>query len=164
MPAYFSILETLLKRAFWYRQQLLYRFFFYLLNRSKTLSFLFPLIGVFSFGKRKSSAAMSSPSSDLFEQIWIIVERRNTPWAMSMRRCFCSKFSNFGTIFAAARFMPKTSVKITWHEPNNMPPSAAVSLIVILHWLSSLLQCFHRLQTCSGDHDEYHHWHLLGFP
>ena len=39
MPAFFPILETLLKRAFWYRQQLLFRFFFYLLNRSKMLSF-----------------------------------------------------------------------------------------------------------------------------
>ena len=39
MSAFLPILETLLKRAFWYRQQLLFRFFFYLLNRSKTLSF-----------------------------------------------------------------------------------------------------------------------------
>ena len=37
MPEFFPILETLLKRAFWYRQQLLFRFFN--LNRSKTLSF-----------------------------------------------------------------------------------------------------------------------------
>ena len=36
MPAFFPILETPLKRAFWYRQQLLLRFFF---NRSKTFSF-----------------------------------------------------------------------------------------------------------------------------
>ena len=33
------LMETLPKLAFWYRQQLLFRFFFYLLNRSKTLSF-----------------------------------------------------------------------------------------------------------------------------
>ena len=39
MPAFFPILETLLKHAFWYRQQLLFWFFFYLLNYSKTLSF-----------------------------------------------------------------------------------------------------------------------------
>ena len=39
MPAFFPILETLLKRAFWYHHQFLLRFFFYLLNRSKTLSF-----------------------------------------------------------------------------------------------------------------------------
>ena len=55
----------------------------------------------------------------------------NISWAMSMRHCFCSKFSNFGTIFAAARFMPKTSVKIAWHEPNDMPTSSATSLVVI---------------------------------
>ena len=35
LPAVFLILETLRKRAFWF----LFRFFFYLLNRSKTLFF-----------------------------------------------------------------------------------------------------------------------------
>ena len=40
MPAFFPILETLLKCAFWYCQKLLFRFFFYLLNCSKTLYFL----------------------------------------------------------------------------------------------------------------------------
>ena len=39
MLAFFPILDTLLKRAYWYRQQLLFRFFFYLNNRSKMLSF-----------------------------------------------------------------------------------------------------------------------------
>ena len=52
-------------------------------------------------------------------------------WATSIERCFCSIFSNSGTIFAAARFMPKTSVKITWHEPNDMPRLSATSLIEI---------------------------------
>ena len=32
MPAFFPILKTFLKRAFWYRQHLLFGFFFYLLN------------------------------------------------------------------------------------------------------------------------------------
>ena len=39
MPGLFPILETLLTRTFWYCQQLLFRFIFYLLNRSKMLSF-----------------------------------------------------------------------------------------------------------------------------
>ena len=39
MPAFFPILETLLKRAFWNRQQLLFLFFFYLINHNKMLSF-----------------------------------------------------------------------------------------------------------------------------
>ena len=39
MPAFFPILETLLKHALWYRQQHLFQFFFYLLNCTKTLSF-----------------------------------------------------------------------------------------------------------------------------
>ena len=38
MSAFLPILETLLKRTFWYRQHFLFRFFFYLLNRSKTIS------------------------------------------------------------------------------------------------------------------------------
>ena len=39
MPAFIPILQTLLKHAFWYCQQLLFRFFFYLLNCSWILSF-----------------------------------------------------------------------------------------------------------------------------
>ena len=39
LPAFFPIFETLLKCIFWFRQQLLFWFYFYLLNRSKTLSF-----------------------------------------------------------------------------------------------------------------------------
>ena len=53
---------------------------------------------------------------------------------MSMWRClkkFCSKFTNFGTIFAAISFTLKTSVKIIWHEPNDIPTSSATSVIVI---------------------------------
>ena len=44
---------------------------------------------------------------------------------MSMRHYFCSIFSNFRTIFAIVRFMPKTSVKIAWHETNDIPTSSA---------------------------------------
>ena len=56
----------------------------------------------------------------------------NISWAISMQRClFFSKFSNYGTFFAAASFMPKTSVKIVWHEPNDMPISLATSIILI---------------------------------
>ena len=65
----------------------------------------------------------------------------------SLQRCYCAKFSNFWTIFASARFMPKTSVKIAWHKPKDMPTSVT-SLIVIWRLtksFSSLLQCFHRL-------------------
>ena len=50
--------------------------------------------------------------------LWFVTSYNlfNIPWAMSMQRCFCLKFCNFGTIFVVARFMPKTSVKIAWHE------------------------------------------------
>ena len=56
MPEFFPIFETRMECTIWYRKQLLFRLFFYLLNRSKTLSF----IGVFSFGKGKKSAGAKS--------------------------------------------------------------------------------------------------------
>ena len=65
-------------------------------------------------------------------QIWFFVQMQNPKsWAMVMRRAFWSKFSKFGTNFAATCFRPKISEKIAWHEPNNMPTSSATSLIVI---------------------------------
>ena len=76
---------------------------------------------------------------------WANLDHRWTSRAMSsMQRCFCSKFCNFGIIFAAARFMPKTSVKIAWHEPNEMPTSSANSDVSdstiiqnhLLHWFN----------------------------
>ena len=39
MPVFFfSVLKILLKHVFWYRQQLVFQFFFYVLNRSKKFS------------------------------------------------------------------------------------------------------------------------------
>ena len=69
MPVFFPILETLLKRAFWYRQRLLFRFFFYLLNHSKTFSFQWCL-------PMWEEEKVSGGSYDVFEQIWMVVERR----------------------------------------------------------------------------------------
>ena len=70
-------------------------------------------------------------SYDLFEQICIVVERCQYLLSdVQPRRCFCLRFSNSVSIFVAARFMPKTSVKIAWHKPNDMPTSSATSLIV----------------------------------
>ena len=63
---------------------------------------------------------------------------------MSMQRCFCSKLSNFGTNFAASRFMPKTSVKICWREWNDMTTSSATPLIVI----RLFLHCFNVFTGC----------------
>ena len=62
---------------------------------------------------------------DIFEQIWIV---SNISCTMSMQRCFFSKFRYFGTIFAAARFILKTSVKIAWQEPNDMPTSSTCEI------------------------------------
>ena len=69
MLAFFPFIETLLKRTFWYRQRLLFRFFFYLDDRSKMrlLGFGFIVIAI-----QPGLVA----SYDLFEQIFIVVERR----------------------------------------------------------------------------------------
>ena len=105
IPAFFPNLETLLKSGFWYQQQLLFRFFLYLLNRCKTEWFD---CGINVIALHTCFVT----SYGLFQQIWNVV---NISWAMSMRLCFCLKFSNFRTTSAAACFMPKTSVKIAWH-------------------------------------------------
>ena len=44
---------------------------------------------------------------------------------------FCSKSSNYGTIFSGVRFMIKTTVKIARHEPNDMATLSATFLIGI---------------------------------
>ena len=94
---------------------------------------------------------------------------------MFMRRCFCLKFSKFWTIFAARRFMPIISVKIAWHEPNDMPTSSATSLIVIrglskisffiASMFSSVIDVFGRLERASSVKSSrlylnrlYHNW------
>ena len=50
----------------------------------------------------------------------------------SLQYCFCPKIhEEFGTYYAATRFIPKTFKKISWHEPIDMPTSSATYLIVI---------------------------------
>ena len=68
---------------------------------------------------------------------------------MSLWRWFWSKLSNFDTIFESARFMPKTPVKIAWHETNDMPTSSGICLIVIQR-LSKIifLHCFNVFIGC----------------
>ena len=53
-----------------------------------------------------------------FEQIWIVVSDVHAK---------LDKICIFGTIFAAVRFLPKTSLKIAWHEPNDMSTSSTTS-------------------------------------
>ena len=60
-------------------------------------------------------------------------------------------FAQNFVILAIRHFMPKTSVKIAWHEPNDIPTSSATSLmLVVIRRLSKIifftaLQCFLRL-------------------
>ena len=75
----------------------------------------------------------------------------NISWAMSMRSCLYSKFCNFGTIFTAAGFIPRTHIKIAWHKPNDISTSSATSLIVI-PWLSKIIFCFSWLAKRLNQH------------
>ena len=79
-------------------------------------------------------------SYDPFEQSWgSSLNVVSISCAMSMHRSFCSRFSSFETIFAAAPYLPKTSVKIDWHEPNDMTTSSATS---ILWWFDDYPKSF----------------------
>ena len=83
-----------------------------------------PFKVLFIFGNRKRlHGAMSGEYGG-----WGIV---SDSWAISIRRCFCSKFNNFGTNFVATRFIPKTFEKIAWQDPIDMPTFSGTSLIVI---------------------------------
>lgn len=53
---------------------------------------------------------------------------------------FFSKFNNFGTNLAATHLMPKTSDKIAWHKPIDMPTSSVTFLAVI--WQLSTIILF----------------------
>ena len=72
-------------------------------------------------------------SYDHFNVICMILQQLWPFWANlnRMQRYIWSKFCNFGTIFAAASFMHKTSVKIALHEPYEAPKSSSTSLIGI---------------------------------
>ncbi|UYV82772.1 TIGD6 [Cordylochernes scorpioides] len=66
---------------------------------------------------------------DPLEQIWVIADRVQHLNSNLMRCCFWSQVSNFGTNFAATRLMPKSLIKIEWHEPIDMFRSSATSLM-----------------------------------
>ena len=64
-------------------------------------------------------------------QLWPFWINLDCRWTSSTSSELCPCHVVFAQIFAAARFMPKTSVKIAWHEPIDMPSSSATSLIMI---------------------------------
>ena len=75
-------------------------------------------------------------------QLWPFCANLDRRWtsSKSAERCpcdvvFAKNLANFEIIFASASFMPKTSVKIAWHEPNDMP----TSLIVTIRRLSKII-------------------------
>ena len=101
-----------------------------------------PFKVLFIYGNtKKSHGAMSGEYGG-----WGIV---SDSWATSICCCFCSKFNNFGTNFAATRFIPKTFEKnIAWHKPIDMPTSSATSLIVIRRSFIIIHHFFHVFISC----------------
>ena len=85
-------------------------------------------------------------SYDIFKQIWIVIERCQL-LLISMWCCFCSKFSNFGTICAVTLFILKASVKIAWHELSDMATSSATSLILTISQ-NHFLYCLNVFMGC----------------
>ena len=82
----FLILETLLKCAFWYRQQLLFRFFSSIVTRR------FPFIGVFRFRKRKKSTGAKSVGYGGWGMITVLLLAKNPctsidGWAGALSWC-----------------------------------------------------------------------------
>lgn len=64
----------------------------------------------------------------------------NSSWAMHTRRHFSLKFNNFGRNFANTCFMPKTSEKIAWNEPTDMPTSST-SFVMVIRRISITIFC-----------------------
>ena len=131
--------------------------------QSKNRSWLFWMLPLKWLGLGVNVIAIHSwfvTSYDLFRQIWIVVEHcQHLLSDVSLRCCFSSKFSHFWTIFAAARFMRKTSVNIALHEPDHVPTSSAI----VIRRLSEIV-FFTALMFSSGEQNEHRHWHLLGLP
>ena len=108
MPAFFPILETLLKRAFRSWQQLLFRFFFYLLNHSKTLSF-YRCLQFWEEDQRKSAGAKSgeyggwdmitihaqASMSELLRYPWLVFAQ----FSAFLMNCFAQSVHNFKVVF-----------------------------------------------------------------
>ena len=85
MPAFFPILEILLKRAFWHRQKLLFPFF--LLLFIIIIIFIaerFPFIGVFSLGKRKKSPAVKFGEYSGWGMITVLFLAKNSRTSNNM--------------------------------------------------------------------------------
>ena len=100
------------------------------------LDVLFSVLPAFQLCQRFSNIKMigvwlqcHSHTSMIRHQIWPLWANLYCRWTSSISPE--RKFSNFEVIFAAARFMPRTSIKIAWHKPSDIPTSSATSLIVI---------------------------------
>ena len=81
MAAFFPILAALLKRVFWYRQQFLFRFFFYLLNHSKTLSFY----GCLQFWEEEKSARIKFVEYGGWDMITVLVLAKNSRTSINVQ-------------------------------------------------------------------------------
>ena len=98
MPAIFPIIVTLLRRAFWYRQQLLLWFLFYLLNRSKTLAF-YRYLQFWESKKvsEKSHAQHRCWCAIMVQNSWLIVPQ----FCAFLANCFAQSTHYFKVVFLA---------------------------------------------------------------
>ena len=106
MPAFFLIFETLPKQTFWYRQQLLLRIFFYLFNRSKTLSFhrclQFWEEDKVSGGQVRRIRWLRHNYGFVFGQK-LTYKHRCVSWCVSLTNCFAQSAHNFKVVFLIVR-------------------------------------------------------------
>lgn len=71
----------------------------------------------------------------------------NSSWMIFMQSGFCLNFSNFEIIFVAGCFMPKTSIKIGWHELNDMLTASAIIQNQSLHCFNISIGCWRTRAT-----------------
>ena len=96
------------------------------------------------------------------DSFWVDLDRHWTS-STSPERIPCDVLFvqfNFETIFAAASLLPQTSIKIPWHETNDMSTSSTFSLILIRRLSKNIFfsaSMFSTVADMFGDHDDHRH-------
>ena len=99
---------------------------------SSIVANLRPFMGLFNFGKRKKSQGAKSGEYGGWGMMIVLFLAKKLLTSNDVLE------RSFGTNFADTRVIPKTSVKIDWHEPNDMLRSSAISLIVIRRFFNTI--------------------------
>ena len=102
-----------------------------------------------------------SQRHQIWSQIWIIVERRRHLLSDVHLKLFSIKIKQFWNNLRCHTFMLKTLSKIAWHKPNDMPTSSVTSLIVIRRLFKII---FFIASMFSFWSLERRHWYRPGLP